>query len=313
MTSSTGSLVEVTHPMVREISDSHLRRLIVAKTLFIHGIHHAHLRDQLSRMLSIHHFDNAVEVVLRLLADLSGEKYEENNFNSILTVATRAYQRDTQQSVIPEESEILELHKLRNRIQHGAVVVDSSTGERFGHATESFMSGIIKTLFDSTLTQVSVGGLIDDPALRVLVQSAEKHLEAREFKKCIIKSDHALKMTFVKGITRKAGYLLGYWSVGSSGGDILHRMLDSDKYASRYAGQTRNLAKELAEAIHTLGRTTATTQFLEVYRADVVHHLTRVHDLNKLSPAELADGAVLSLDLATNLILRLQAEGVLVT
>jgi len=298
--------------MTAEIPDSHLRRLVLAKMLFVHGVYHARLKDQTSRMLSIHHFDNAGEVVLRLLADISGERYEENNFNSILAAATRAYKRDAHKPAIPEQNEIVELHKVRNRIQHAAVVVDPSTVERFKQVCENFMSGVIQTLFGKTLTQVSLGGLIDDPQLRALVQRAETHLEAKQFRECLTESHDALMMALAKGVTYKAGYLAAYWGVGF-GAEILDQMLDSEKYASRYTGQTKELAGELAKALHGLGKGTTTMQFMDVYRAEVVHHLKRVNKLDQLSPAELADGAVLSLDLVTNLILRWEAENVLIT
>ena len=35
----------------------------------------------------MHHFDNANEIILRLLEDISNERCDENNFNAILGAA----------------------------------------------------------------------------------------------------------------------------------------------------------------------------------------------------------------------------------
>ena len=73
--------------MATEIGDGHLRRLILAKMMFVHGLYHSGLGDQMSRMVSMHHFDNANEIILRLLEDISNERCDENNFNAILGAA----------------------------------------------------------------------------------------------------------------------------------------------------------------------------------------------------------------------------------
>ena len=48
--------------------DSEITRLVLAKKLYLHGCAHSNLKDQVSRMLAVHHFDNAVEMVLKCIA-----------------------------------------------------------------------------------------------------------------------------------------------------------------------------------------------------------------------------------------------------
>ncbi|MBF8303207.1 MAG: hypothetical protein HW396_1488 [Candidatus Dadabacteria bacterium] len=47
---------------------SEIRRLVLAKKLYLHGCGHASAKDEVSRMLAIHNFDNAVEIVLKCVA-----------------------------------------------------------------------------------------------------------------------------------------------------------------------------------------------------------------------------------------------------
>lgn len=65
-----------------DIDEGQTRRLVLAKMFFFHGLYHAGLSDQMSRMLSINHFDNAIEMMLRLLADMSKEQRGQLLFDS---------------------------------------------------------------------------------------------------------------------------------------------------------------------------------------------------------------------------------------
>jgi hypothetical protein len=293
--------------MATEIGDGHLRRLILAKMMFVHGLYHSGLGDQMSRMVSMHHFDNANEIVLRLLADISNEPYDENNFNKILVAARKAYMVHAQTG-LPEENEIVELHKIRNRIQHGAIIPDLSTVERFKRSTENFISIVFDKAFSKTLQQVSLGSLIHDQELRALVQRAERHFDDREFRKCIEVCDDALiKATFDTGdVIGKAGMLTGYW-----GTKMVRKMIDRNEYVSRYRGPAKKLAQEFSEAILELGRIATSMQFLDSYRGDFLHHREIVNRLDRLSESKLKDGATSSLGFVTNLILKWQVEGIL--
>ncbi len=298
---------KVIEPMATETSDEHLRRLIVAKMMFMHGLYHSGLGDQVSRMVSIHHFDNANEIVLRLLADISNERYNENDFNAILGAARKKYMKYAQDG-LPQENEIIELHKVRNRIQHGAIGVDLSTVERFKRSTESFLSIVFQTAFGRTLHQVSLGSLIHDQELRALVQRAERHFDDQEFRKCIeVCEDALIKATFQTGdVIGKAGMLTGYW-----GAKMVRKMIDRNEYVSKYRGPAKKLAQEFSEAVLELGRIATSMQFLDGYRGEFLHHRGVVERLDRLSESELKDGARSSLDFVTNLILKWQVEGIL--
>jgi len=60
--------------------NSEIRRLVLAKGIYLHGCTHALRKDHVSRMLAIHHFDNAIEIVLKSIASKQGIKSERKFF-----------------------------------------------------------------------------------------------------------------------------------------------------------------------------------------------------------------------------------------
>jgi len=52
----------------RDVLFSEIKRLVLAKGIYRHGCWHAMNKDEISRILAVHHFDFAVEIVLRCLA-----------------------------------------------------------------------------------------------------------------------------------------------------------------------------------------------------------------------------------------------------
>ena len=294
--------------MALDTSEGHLRRLVIAKMMLVHGLQHAGLRDEASRMLSIHHFDWANEIILRLLADMSEQGHVEDGFNSILKSAAKAYHAKTGRAVLPDQNEILELHKVRNRIQHGATIVDLGTVDRFRQVTENFISTVVSTVFHKTLAQVSLASLILDEKLTAEVQLAEQRFNGGDFRRCIEACEEALTTAaFDTGeIVGKAGMLTRYMGAKSIG-----KMLDKETFLRKYRGSSKKLAEDFREAIIELGRVTTTMQFFDIYRGAFLDHQDTMASLDKLNQDELRQRALSSLDFVTNLILKWQAEGIL--
>jgi len=74
---------------------------------------------------------------------------------------------------------------VRNRIQHGALIVDSSAVDRFREATDQFFSQVLLKIFDRTIAQISLSELIRNIVLKVSIKQAEGHLDRGEYQKCI--------------------------------------------------------------------------------------------------------------------------------
>jgi len=290
------------------LTESSIRRLVLAKAVFVHGKKHAVQKDRVSRMLAIHHFDSSIEVILRILADASGRKYDQYHFNKIHRAAEQAFQDKTQPKVaLPQSTEIAELHKIRNQIQHAATVPDTETVKRFEDATEVFLKEVLDKFFGVSLASLSLASLLSDQKLHDLLDKAQQHFERQEFKDCIRACDEALiRATFETGdIVSKAGLLTGYWGAG-----ILSRMF-SDDYAKKYKGASRRLAEDTGKALLELGKASTTMQFLDAYRVDFLRHRQAVSNLDKLAEGELMENAESSLEFVTGLLLKWQEEGIL--
>lgn len=57
---------------IAEKKNSDITKLVLAKKIYIHGCAHASEKDPVSLMLAVHHFDNAVEMVLKCIATKFG-------------------------------------------------------------------------------------------------------------------------------------------------------------------------------------------------------------------------------------------------
>lgn len=289
------------------LNEAYTRRLILAKSILMHGVYHAYQKDTLSRMLSMHHYDNSIESSLRILADRSGIKYKEDSFQSILEAARVSYRKITGESTLPQETELSELHKIRNRIQHGAVVPDVETVRRFQDVANQFFEQILQKVFKVSFQSLSLAVLINNQELRDLIDGAQSLYENQQFIDCIKKCDEALiKATFETGdIVRKAGLLTGYW-----GAEKLAEIFHED-YTKRYEGMLEQLANDIRKALIQLGKASMSMQFLDVYRIDFLRHRQAVDKLNQIPEEELKENAALSLEFIVNILLKWQNEGII--
>ena len=91
-------------------SNLEIRQLVLAKSLYLHGCGHASCKDSVSRMLAIHHFENAVEIVLKCVAAKQGITPEKKYF----------YFEELLDKVsdLPLKEQVRGLHYVRNIVQH---------------------------------------------------------------------------------------------------------------------------------------------------------------------------------------------------
>jgi hypothetical protein len=280
---------------------SEIRRLMLAKSLYLHGYVHASTADSISRMVAIHHFDNAIEIVLKSIAtkrDLRSKKkyvYFEGLLDNIPS--------------LPLKDQMRGLHRLRNSIQHGADIPSMESVVKYKAYTEDFFRTVCDEILNIPYDELFLSDLIENENLRNQVREAEEAFERGKFKRCIELCDDALiSATFDEAdIFYSAGELTGYWGASEE----LRAVLRAD-YPERYReeGCCYELAKELRGAIVQWGQATTGMQFLDEYRADFLKHRRIVETLGELSEEELRDNAEFCLNFAMNLILKWQEEGI---
>ncbi len=287
---------------MEEKQNSEVRRLILAKMLYLHGCTHASRKDSVSRMLAIHHFDNAVEMVLRCAITKRGTKSKK----------TRLYFEDLLQEIegVPLKEQMRGLHEVRNGVQHQGDIPSIESVIKYRGYTEDFFREVCREMFGVPYDELFLSQLIEAENLRQQLLKAEEAFGKDEYQQCIKLCDKALmSATFEEAdIFLNAGLLTGYWGASEE----LRTVLKQD-YLEKYRGKDYfELARELRSAILQWGQATTGMQFLDEYRMDFLKHRRIVEPLEELSGEALKESAEFSLNFVTNLILKWQGEGMLV-
>lgn len=282
---------------------SEIKRLVLAKALYLHGCAHAFRGDSVSRMLAIHHFDNAIEIILKTLATRKRVRPNKQYFDfpELLKKIVD----------LPLKEQLRDLHSVRNNIQHQGDIPSIESVIKYKGYTEDFLREICNDQFNISYEQLFLSQLIDSEALRSQAIKAEEAFEKQEYKLCIEQCDEVLLSTvFEKAdVFFAAGELTGCW--GAS--DELRAVL-RENYAEKYKGEDfYDLARELRGAILQWGQAATSMQFLDEYRMDFLKHRQMVKALDELSDSELRDNAELSLNFVIGLILKWQEQGVFKT
>lgn len=293
------------------LDNSTKRRLALAKKLYMHGCRHARNKDAVSKMIAIHNFDNAAEFVTKVAADHLSLPYSEKEFYSPLD-ALQKYFRQELGKELPLAKEIIELHRNRNRVQHGGTVPSIDTVQRFKDATEQFFSEIVTTIFKVSYEEIYLSMLVENDELKSKILEAEKALEQGQYQECVRLCDGAfIVATFDIGdIVSKAGVLTAYWGAGTELRNLIEEEFIQETYGNTDYG---GLANEIGKALLQLGQASTSMQFLDEYRVGFLRHRELIDSLSNLSEKELSSGAQASLDFVTNIILKWQEEGLLRT
>ena len=279
-----------------------IKRLVLAKKLYLHGCYHAKEIDQISRMLAIHHFDNAVEIVLKCIATKQGIEPERKyfSFEELLDKI-----KD-----LPLKEEIRNLHSLRNHVQHSGDVPSIEPVIKYKGYVEDFFRKVCERFFPLPYEELRLASLIENENLKEKVTSAEEAFEKERYRECIELCNNA----FIAAVNEefdlpyKAGLLTGLWG----GAEDLAKVID-ENYAKKYQREPLlyELAKDLSKAIRQLGKGVSTMQFLDEYKMDFLNHMETVKNLTVIPESELKDRALLSLNFITDVILKWQEEGIL--
>jgi len=289
------------------MSQVELRKLALAKYIFLHGCSHVNNRDEISRMLAIHHFDFAVEMVLKAIAlkhNIIMSSKQDPRFKDLWNQLTQIGIK------LPLKNEMFALHDERNLVQHSGIIPSFEAVTRFEASTERFLKDVIEDEFNISFDELSFSQLIANDRLRKLVEKAEKLFAAGKYKDCILACDEALiEAVFNAGdIFGKAGMLAGYFSMP---GNEFIRIINED-YAEKYRDKDFYIpVKDLSRAIVQLARAATTMQFLDEYRVKFIKFRSMIKNLKQIPEVKLEQEARSALNFVTGLILKWQEEGVI--
>ena len=276
-----------------------IRKLVLAKSLYLHGCSHASGNDSVSRMLALHHFDNAIEMVLKSMAAKRGITPGGKYFNF----------KELLQKVgdVPLKEQVRSLHEVRNMVQHQGDIPSLEAVVKYKGYTEDFFREVCRKVFDISYEQLHLSELVGSEPLRESLMKAELAIDNGDFKQCIELCDDVLISAIFDeaDLFYRAGELTGYWGAAEE----LRVVLDKG-YLQKYENKDYyDLARDLRGAILQWGQAATGMQFLGEYRLDFLRHRQIVITIEYLSEVELKDNAEFSLGFVTGLILKWQEEG----
>ena len=285
-----------------------IRRLILAKQLYLVGCKHAFNKNKINRMLAIHHFDNAVEIILKCIA---------SKFN-ITSKRKYFYFEELIESIkkkrrIPYEDEIKSLHDLRNVVQHNAEIPSLESIERHENNVLNFMKEVLRKFFNYNYEELFLSQLIENNSIKEMLNEAERLFAKGKYIESIAKCDEALTMAvFDEGnIVHKAGLLTGHWGVSKK----VIKVLSEDISKEYSHPEVKKCIKQLIGVIKNLGMILSSTQFLDEYRMEFLKHKERIKKITegKISSdvLDLKKEAEASLNFVINLVLKWEEEAII--
>ncbi len=284
---------------------SEIKRLVLAKALYLHGCAHASNTDSVSRMLAIHHFDNTIEIILKTIATIKNvrppNKKPYFDFPDLLSAINN----------LPLKEQIKSLHSMRNGIQHQGDIPSIESVIKYKGYTEDFFRKICIDQFKTSYDQLFLSQLIYNVNLRNKAIGAEETLENKDYKLCIEQCDEVLSSAVFEEteLFSAAGELTGYWGASNELKEVIR-----DDYAEKYKSEAfYGLAKELHGAILQWGQAATSMQFLDEYRMDFLKHMQIIKNLDASCESDLKENAQFSLNFVISIILKWQEQGVLKT
>lgn len=152
-----------------------LRRLLLAKKFFLHGLDHSNKIGDINKIIAVHNFHNAIEIALKAIVlnyEIRTEKQLNIDFESLLNQIDNHQEFKDQGQRLPYRQEVRNLNQIRNLVQHHGIEPESSTMEDWRVFSKNFLVKIFEEYFGCTFDQLSTITLINDNRLRQLLELA---------------------------------------------------------------------------------------------------------------------------------------------
>lgn len=297
--------------MIMNVDPTTFRRLVLAKRIYLHGCTHASQKDNISKMIAIHNFDNAIEFVLKCLAtryNVVSSTKADFSFKQLWDMINKEIPND-----LPLKTEMFNLHDLRNGVQHAGNIPDHASVIMNQGYSEEFFRRVVTTYFHVSYDQLNLAQLIEKKEIRRGILWAEDALESQQYKKCMDNCVTALYTAFrVSRILDEAKALGTYWGLSSEFNKLTDKKSThiEEKYANTPCYE---LAKEVGKALRQVGQAAMAMQYLDEYKVDFLKFFRMVRDSDEnysnLSESEKKDRAQRALEFAMNFILKWQEIG----
>lgn len=179
------------------------KRLVYVKALYVHAQQHAKSEAEFDRMIAVHHFDNAVELMLKCIAtkeNIDFGRRRQINFPTMWDEVDKKLRE--RNSSLPNKIEIQRLHDFRGDIQHWGVASFSlDVINRYQVYSGDFIRSALKEVFGIEFDELSMSLLVKENRIRDFLSRAEAQLlsDPKESMKC---SSAAFSLAEEKELTR---------------------------------------------------------------------------------------------------------------
>lgn len=182
------------------------RRLLIAKEFYLHGLQHSESNDTLSRIITIHNFHNAAEIVLKAIILTFNIKTEQRlniSFIQLINDVDKfSFFKDNNIS-LPYRDEIVTLNKIRNLAQHHAIDPTSTTIDEYKVITRKFLEIVTQEYFKINFNTLNRSDFIDNTTIRELISLAIKNIGNEDHFDCLIPA----KLAFMCAIDSVEKYI----------------------------------------------------------------------------------------------------------
>lgn len=161
-----------------------VRTLTLAKLLYGEGLKQSAIKSAINRMIAVHHFHGAVEIVLRMIMiryEIRPEKEMNITFESVLVDLDKAQKLKDLGKEVPHKHQLRIINTNRNMIQHNGQEVAEPTLDHAMFYSRAFLVASFRSYFDLDFDSFSPIDLIKDPGIRGLVQVARVRLDQGHF------------------------------------------------------------------------------------------------------------------------------------
>lgn len=281
------------HPAKKNV----LAQLVLIKALFRRGSEFARSIDAISRMLAIHTFDNAVEMMLVTIAAHQGKepRRPSPSVPELLNLVNPALKK-----------QLLDLHQRRNGVHHGGDIPTQNDVIKYEAYAEDFLRTGCEQTSGIAYDHLSLADLVEDEQVKRRIKKVEGALEREAYRDAIAGCDAILIDLFTAAgdMFGKAGQLTRYFA----GGEELSRIM-TDEYVEQFSDRDwYAFAKDVSKAFVRLGQASTTMQFLDNLRSEFLAFRRLADDINAIGEGELKGSARFSFDLVLKAILKWQAE-----
>lgn len=163
------------------------RRLVLAKQLYLHGLEHSKQLDAINKMIAVHNFHNAIEIVLRAVIsqfDINSQA-DELGFMALVRAIKNHPEFKQQGKRLKDIANLDKLNKLRTLVQHDASEPPTGTMEQWRVLTAQFLEDASQTYFGIAFDGLSPLDFISDELIRDSLKLSLDHLRSGNLRQSI--------------------------------------------------------------------------------------------------------------------------------